>query len=177
MRLKATFRVPKVNQMRFQEALHACLSKAISESCRRWLTTVVKESTAVGLPIWSAASIATFSPLASQINFALAMAPVSGAPDRVSVGIASGTGVFKWGEPAGLYTFTYSTSLKHLIINEYHNANTFINPKTGKSYFHLKHPGPYHFQQKAEQAFRDFASTVVLPGWGSILDVATIVVG
>lgn len=170
MKLTPDFKALKINLPRFRRALHEQLSEKLAESCRIWLTTVVKESTAVGLPIWSAASIATFSPLASQVAYALALSPVSDAPNRVSLGLANGIGLFEPGtQKPGLYTFTYQTTLSHLIINESYDATQWG--------LHLKNPGPYYFQLRGEHAFRSFASTLVLPGWDSILDVTTIVVG
>jgi len=169
MHIRATLKAPKLKLAKYRRKLHEQLSEALAESCKVWLTA------AVGLPIWSGASVATFTPLASYVAFALAPTPVGGALDRVSIGIANGSAEFEPGTGrAGLYTFTYSTTLPHLIINEYHDANTFIGPNG--PYFHLKNPGPYHFQKKAAAAFRSFVPTIELPGWGSILDVATIVV-
>ena len=178
MHLKATFNIPKLNLAKAKQALHEKLSEALAQGCKTWLTTVIKESTEVGLPIWSGASIATLSPLASEVGFALMTGPLApGAPDRVAMGMANGTAEFEAGtRQPGLYTFTYYTTLDHLVVNEYFDANTFVNPKTGHPYFNLHHPGPYHFQEKAERAFREFASYVVLPGWGLLLDIATVVV-
>ena len=178
MKLSATFSALKVDCAKFKRALHEQLSSALAESCRVWLTTVVRESTDVGLPIWSAASISTLSPLASRVGFDLVNMPLDGVASRIEYGMANGDAKFEPGtEKPGLYTFTYRTSLPHLIINEKFDANAFVNPKTEQPYFHLKHPGPYHFQEKGEKAFRAFASTLVLPGLGSILEVATIHVG
>lgn len=169
MHIKAVFKAPQLKLAKYRRKLHEQLSEALAESCKVWLTA------AIGLPIWSGASVATFTPLASYVAFALAPIPVGGAPNRVSIGIANGSAAFEAGTKPGLYTFTYSTTLPHLIINEYHNANTFIGPNG--PYFRLKNPGPYHFQKRAAEAFRSFVPTIKLPGWGSILDVATIVVG
>ena len=80
--------------------------------------------------------------------------------------------------PTALYRFTYSTTLPHLIVNEYYNANLFRNPATGEPYFHLTNPGPYHFQEAGQRAFRQYASSQVsLPGWESFLDTVTLRVG
>jgi hypothetical protein len=178
MRISATFQVPRVNLARFREAIHERLSEALVQGAFTWLATVVEESTSVGLPIWSAASIATFLPLARYVGMSLGSSPVAGAPDRTGLGIANGQATFDPGETTpGLYVFSYSTTLPHLIVNEYYNANTFLNPKTGEPYFHLHHPGPYRFQEKGEAAFLRFAGGVELPGWSSILDTVTLRVG
>jgi hypothetical protein len=180
MHLTANFQVPKVDFEKYRQVLHERLSQAITDGAREWLTSVLRESTAVGMPVWSAASMSTFAPLASQVNYAIALSPVSGVSSRVDVGIgasSSNNGVFEWGETPGHYSFTYSTGLEHLIVNEYNNANAYINPNTGSPYFHLTNPGPYHFQEKGEKAFRQSVSEIALPGWDAILSVTSLVVG
>lgn len=173
MRLTARFRIPRVDFNRFQTALHERLSEALVQAAFKWL-----EATATDIvPVWSGASRATFSPLASQIGYVLTLAPVPTAPNRVDLGIANGTGTFETDAGQGLYRFTYSTTLPHLIINEYYNANTFINPKTGLPYFHLRRPGPYHFQRVGARVFRQFARTVGLPGWRDIVSITPVNVG
>lgn len=173
MHLEALFEIPRVDWNRFRAALHERLVTALSEATRKYL-----EATAVAaVPVWSGASRATFSPLASHVSFALATMPVAGAPNRIDLGLANGTGLWTAGERQGVYAFTYSTTLPHLIINEYYNANTFTNPETGKPYFHLHRPGPYHFQEAGARAFDEVAATVRLPGWDAILDSTFIHAG
>ncbi len=169
MHINAVLKVPRIDFARYKRDLHERLSAALADGCKVWLTAVVKESTSAGLPVWSGASIATFSPLASHIAYVLTMAPEGDAPNRIALGEGHGTGLFEPGtKKQGLYTFTYQTTLPHLIINEYNDATQWG--------FHLKNPGPYNFQVKAEEAFKQFAGSITLPGWGSILGVSTIVV-
>jgi hypothetical protein len=170
MHLTASFKTPKVDFAKFRQALHDQLAETLAQAGMKYLM-----ATAETLPTWSGASRATFTPLASHVGFVLSIAPV--AISRIDLGAELGNATFDAGETdPSLYTFSYETTLPHLIVNEYHNTNTFINPANGKPYFHLKNPGPYHFQSKGEKAFRDFASEVVLPGWGSILDWVQITV-
>jgi len=175
MRFKANFQVPKVNLSRFQEAMHTRLSENLAQAGMVWL-----EATAEGrVPVWSGASRATFSPLASYVGYVLSLAPLNSAPNRVQLGIDNGKATFEAGtQNPAVYSFSYSTTLPHLIVNEYHNANTFINPATGEPYFHLTWPGPYDFQGKGKRSFQKFAANEVrLPGWASILDVTSLSVG
>jgi len=173
MRLSAVFQVPRVDWNRFRAALHERLVTALTDATRQWL-----QATAVDLvPVWSGASRATFSPLASYVNFVLSCTPAVGAPNRIDLGIANGTGTWTAGEIPGLYRFIYSTMLPHLIINEYYNANTFINPHTGLPYFHLTNPGPYHFQEAGARAFEEVAAKVQLPGWDAILTTTIVRAG
>ncbi len=179
MKLKGTFEIPRVNFHRFREALHERLSDAIARAAFEWIRATAEGTRAGGpmVPVWSGASRATFSPLASEIGYRLLISPAGNAPNRISMGIAAGTGTFTMEPAAGVYDFTYSTTLPHLIINEYYNANEFRDPETGEPYFHLRYPGPYHFQEAGQKAFRDYAAQVRLPGWDAILDVTRRKIG
>jgi hypothetical protein len=176
MHMSARFQVPKVNLARFKEALHARLSECLAQAAAIWLQT-----TATGIvPVWSGASRATFSELAGYVGYVLSFPIQSDAPNRIGWGVSEGTGTFmlQTDVAKGLYQFSYSTTLPHLMINEYYNANLFTNPLTGQPYFHLIHPGPYHFQEAGQEAFRRYASSeIVLPGWDSILDTVRLCVG
>ena len=165
MRLSAVFQVPRLKMAMYRAALQERLTEALKNGAVAWL-----RATAEGkVPVWSGASRATFSALANQVDFALSIALASGAPNRIDLGVAHGVGLFETETP-GLVSFTYSTTLPHLIINEYHDANTFINPKTGQPYFHLKTPGPYHFQEAGQAAFREATAQIDLPScWDAVL--------
>ena len=174
MKLNGNFQVPKVNLNQFQQALHQELTKALVEGAKVYLEKVVPENKDDHVPVWSGASRATFARLASYVEYVIAWAPVTTpagqAPDRIAMGLGQGEAIFDPGRSApGVYSFTYETTLPHLIINESYDATQWG--------FHLRHPGPYHFQEKGRLAFEQSASTVVLPSWGSLLDVAQLRVG
>lgn len=166
MHFKANFQFPKVDMAAFQRALDERLVRATTQGAVVWLTKVIEDSTPrAGMPVWSAASRATFLPLASQVEYGFAHSPVSDAPNRIDIGIGASpgdNGTFERGETPGVYSLTYSTTLPHLIINEYHNANSFLD-KNGDQHFYLTNPGPYHFQEKGKAAFLKHASEVTLP--------------
>jgi hypothetical protein len=171
MHFTAKFQAPRVDFAKFRRALQEQLGEKLAQAGAVWL-----HATADEIPVWSGAERATFTPLASYVGYVLSIAPV--VSSRVELGIGSGSATFDAGETnPSLYTFSYETTLPHLLINEYQNANTFINPSTGKPYFHLTNPGPYGFQRKGERAFRAFASEIVLPGWDYILAWTSIRVG
>lgn len=111
--------------------------------------------------------MATFQPLASTISLQLAISPV--VASRIPMGLSASDGGF--GEinvdaNNGKFTFHYSTSLRHLIYNEYNNANLVG--------FHLRNPGPYRFQEIGQEAFRRFAQSVRLPSPFNHLKVKTL---
>ena len=106
------------------------------------------EPTDVGIPIWSGASVATFSKLASKVGLGMSINTAGDAPDRIRLGEENSEATFTPDRDSGIYSFSYVTTLPHLIVNEYHDATQWG--------FNLKHPGPYHFQEKGQEAFRDY---------------------
>jgi hypothetical protein len=174
MRLKAKFRVPRFDLARYKAALHEKLSEALAQAGCKWLYTVEEI-----VPVWSGASRATLSPLASYVGYSLVISPVGGAPDRIDVGIAHGSATFEGDQERGRYSFSYTTTLPWLIVNEYYNANTFINPKTGQPYFHLRRPGPYHFQEAAARALQEYLTTELegLPDVRKYITTTTVSMG
>ncbi len=172
--LKAKFRVPRIDLAGYKAALHEKLSEALAQAGCKWLYTVDEI-----IPTWSGASRATLSPLASYVGYSLVIGVMSTAPNRIDVGIAHGSATFEGNRDTGLYSFSYATTLPWLIINEYNNANTFINPKTGQPYFHLTHPGPYHFQEAAAKALREYFAAELegLPDVRKYITTRTVSIG
>ena len=64
-----------------------------------------------------------------------------------------------------------STTLPWLIINEYYDARQWD--------FHLKHPGPYHFQEAATEALESYLSTELedLPSIRAFITTETVSMG
>lgn len=155
MRFIGTLRAPRIDLSAYARRLNEELSDALAHAAAEWLGA----ATAV-IPVWSGASLATFLPLAREVGFQLAVSPVGSAPNRVTVGMGSGTAEFRADASKGEFTFTYTTSLPHLVYNESHNAN--LQPDA-TLFFRLIQPGPYHFQQQGRLAFERLASAVRLP--------------
>jgi hypothetical protein len=93
--------------------------------------------------------------LASKVGYRLQLGLDPNAPTNVAMQFANGEGTFTALKNLGIYSFSYATHLKHLVINEYHNANQWG--------FHLKHPGPYHFQDAGQKAFWRSVKNIKLP--------------
>lgn len=166
MKWSATLRLPRINLAVYRQQLHEHLTRALTDATVEWLG-----ATNTLIPVWSGASIATFVPLASLVNFELQGGPNTsspGTPDRTSLGLGSGTGDFSADADAGQYHFTYSTTLAHLIFNEFNDANSHG--------FHLHFPGPYQFQLAGLAAFNKFAATVRLPDPMASITIKTITV-
>ena len=170
MRLIGNFQIPAIDVAKFKSALHKTLSEALTVGTKAYLETVVPLVSTEGVPVWSGASRATFARLASYVEYAINWTPVPKAPDRISLGLDTGTATFDTGQTKeGVYTFTYLTDLPHLIVNEYHDATQWG--------FHLTHPGPYRFQEKGKDAFEAATSDIELPSWESFLDTRQMNVG
>lgn len=148
MKAIASLRVPVLDLDGYRLRLHEHMTQVLKEATTKWL-----ESTAHYVPVWSGASRATFSPLASQVEYALSISPV--VPSRESIGLDNATGLFETNTTPGLYTFTYITTLPWLIINENYDARQWG--------FHLKNPGPYHFQRRGDTAVRMYSNGITLP--------------
>ncbi len=152
----------------YQAALDTAMREIMAQAVMEWLSAVLDE-----IPFWSGASRATFVKLAETIGMSVpAVASVlpgsrGGAlhtvGDRTSLGQENSQGKLNFNEPPGFYTFTYQTSLPHLIWNEYHNANQEPDETKWKPPALLLKPGPYEFQAKGLIAFNRFAKGVVLP--------------
>jgi hypothetical protein len=154
MRIKATLRVPRVDFAKYRRALQEVLGDAIAQAAFEWLGA----TTAV-IPVWSGASLSTFQPLASAVGFSLSVHPVS-FQDRVGLGLSNATGEIVADSNTGQFTFTYTTTLAHLIYNEFNNANISPDPTL---FSRLLSPGPYRFQEKGLAAFKKVAEDVRLP--------------
>jgi hypothetical protein len=149
MKFTGTLRAARIDMQKYRAALDACLREAISQGLMEWLeATVIAE-----VPVWSGASRATFLALARNIEYNIPIFPV--VPSRVGQGVSQSSGTLEANAGTGRYIFSYQTTLPWLIVNEYFDATQWG--------FHLKKPGPYHFQSKGEAAFRKFAERVRLP--------------
>lgn len=167
MKMTATLRAPTFDRARYLAALTEHLSDALAHAAFEWIGAAIAE-----IPVWSGASHATFLPLARQLGFDLAISEKSKAPRRVSLGLRNSNGDFKVEPEKGLFTFTYETKLRHLIYNEFNNAN--VTPDPGL-FSRLLDPGPYHFQAIAREAFLRSVSSVGLPDPAKFVKAKTVV--
>jgi hypothetical protein len=153
MKWKATLRVPRFQKSRYRQVLHEYLSEEITKAAFVWLTAVLEE-----IPVWSGASHATFLHLSREVGYQLVINPK--VISRISYGQSHGGGEITADPAKGLYTFSYETSLEHLIYNEFNNANIAPDPDL---FYRLIRPGPYMFQKKGFAALQSVAKGVRLP--------------
>lgn len=153
MKLSATFRAPRLDLAAYERTLRDHMTEVVSRAAFEWLDRV-KDM----IPVWSGASRATLLILARKIEFEIAISPV--VASRVTLGLNNAEGNLHLEGPAQ-FSFSYSTTLEHLVYNEYNNAN--LIRLNGKQIFHLTNPGPYNFQGAGIAAFQQYAATVTLP--------------
>lgn len=158
MKFSATFTKPRIDLRKFRSELDDVMQDRIREAARAWLGAAT-----VRVPAWSGASLGTFRKLASAASFSLSIGSTAQGSARglgVGAGVSVSTGKITDDPAKGLWTFEYSTTLRHLIYNEYNNAN--ITPDPGL-FAKLKNPGPYGFQFDGGIAAEQVLRNVLLP--------------
>lgn len=166
IKFSAIYQVPKINVSAYKRVLNDRFSKAIAEAARVWL-----QATTVEIPVWSGASLATFAKLANDAGFALGgISPVFNAPSRVGLGLSASQGSLEGDNSKSTFKFIYATSLRHLIFNEFNNANSSPDSTLFGT---LKNPGPYRFQQKGKAAVLPLLRELRLPNLNDFIKIKT----
>lgn len=144
-----------------KERIKEELEKFLVRAATAWLNAV----TGI-VPVWSGASQSTFKPLADRIGYNLNIIPMwrgcgRNLPrrSRLSIGRGDGDGGLEIDEKRGRYFFFYSTTLRHLIFNEF-NSNPHADPAV---FANLIQPIPYKFQLAGQKAFEGVAQFARLP--------------
>jgi hypothetical protein len=164
MQWKAIFKAPRLNLTGYRAKLQRELGDALAFATAQWLDAAVD-----AVPVWSGASRATFLPLASFISFAISISPIK-RRGGINIGLQNASADYEADGSTGRFFFTYSTSLEHLIYNEFNDGN--IAPGPGQ-FGTLINPGPYNFQEKGKSAFERFSPTVGLPSPFDTFSVTT----
>lgn len=159
MKFKGSLATLQLDLEDYRKRLHEHLSEEIAHAAFMWLNAVLDE-----VPTWSGASRATFLALSREVGFNLSISPVSSQGLGIGVGASHGQGKMTADSVTGKYTFEYGTDLEHLVWNE------FNSPEGDPSVFsRLKKPGPYRFQEKGREVFKQVAKDVRLPNpWKSL---------
>ena len=123
-----------------------------------WITATVLSTP---IPAWSGASRATFSQLASELGTSVPIGVRSGVRSRAALGRASaaGSGVEE-SRKRSFAGFTYRTTLRHLIYNEYNQAVKGPYPQPFSDNVRFT---PYFFQAIGAVAWNAYAKKVRLP--------------
>jgi hypothetical protein len=125
------------------------VTEKLKEAVRAYLRAILFNV----IPVWSGASVATFIKLAAQVDQQVTISPR--VRSRIGLGSNLSEGRLEINMGTGIIKAVYSTSLPHLIFNEFNDASSVG--------IRLRQPGPYDFQGKGSQAFLQVASKVKLP--------------
>lgn len=177
MKISANFKKPSINLSGYKAALKNNLVEAMSRATFEWLVAVMG-----AIPSWSGASRGTLLQLAATVGFHVDISVSQVAQerygDRTSLGFTNSQGGFDvQGADNGRISFHYSTSLPHLIHNEFNNAMVTPDPTKWRHQGNpaippLHNPGPYHFQEKGKKAVQEALSGInVLPDLRQFLTV------
>lgn len=147
MRFRFNAQLPFLDTRKYKQQLDQSLRDLLVKSASAWLAAA-----ADAIPVWSGAAESTLKDLAAQVNFALSVTPVNNAPDRRRLGTEEGTGELDVDASKGRYSFTYTTTLAHLIANE-----------RGFNARNLKTPTPYNFREKAMKAWEEAIRNADIP--------------
>lgn len=158
IKVSGTFRVPKIDKSRWLRETEDQMTDTLREAVVAWITAATAP-----IPAWSGASLGTFSKLAASVDFQLNIDPTSRGLEKglgAGAGASQSTGRLNISVGKGDYGFEYSTTLRHLIFNEFNNANVTPDPAV---FSRLRRPGPYQFQEAGRKAFEEVASRAQLP--------------
>lgn len=167
IKISTIYKLPTIDVRAWQRAVDKNFSTAIADAARVWL-----QATTVEIPVWSGASLATFVQLANAAGFALGgITPAFNAPARIGLGLSASQGSLEADKSNLIYSFTYATTLRHLIFNEFNNANASPDSTLFGT---LKKPGPYRFQQKGKIAVSSILKDLRLPDLNKFIKTKTL---
>jgi hypothetical protein len=162
MKMTCEFNLVKLNASAYKKDANKDLIEKLKNAVAFWIQTAISL-----IPVWSGASHGTFIKLAGKIGQTFSVSGGNGFPGMLGPAYGSQQSqgrITTWG---GAYIAEYSTTLWHLIYNEYNNAN--LNPREGRVFSRLLHPGPYNFQAAANEAFRAHIQDIqMLSPWNYI---------
>lgn len=156
MKMTCSFSLMKLNTGSYKKTLNTEMLQKLKEAVGVWIQAAVTI-----IPVWSGASHGTFLKLASKIGRTFSISGGGGLPGMLGPNYGDSQSQGRLTVWDGAYIAEYSTTLWHLIYNEYNNANA--NPKEGRVFSRLIQPGPYMFQEKANAAFSAYIENISLP--------------
>jgi hypothetical protein len=158
MRFKHKFIALTLDLPAYRAHLNEYMEEWLKQAGREWLNATVMTS----IPTWSKASRATFQKLARELGTSVPYGPLKSLKDRESLGLSAGSGSGLELSPGSQrWHFKYHSTLRYLAYNEYNRAvfgEGGVFSRSG-----LRHPTPYHFQEKGLQAFEAFTRFTKLP--------------
>jgi len=158
MKFTYTFHALDLDVAAYKRRLSEYMEDWLKQAGREWLQATVLAV----IPTWSKASRATFQKLAGDLGMIIPYGPQKSYKDRTSLGLSTGDGGLELEPGSSRWHFRYSSSLRYLAYNEY-NRVVYGQAPNVFSRSGLRHPTPYHFQEKGQRAFESFARLTKLP--------------
>lgn len=156
MKMTFDYELMKLGIKQYEKAMEERLLDGLMHGGVKWLHACLSQ-----IPVWAGASHGTFIKIAEKLGATITVSAISGIPGYKTAadGKAESTGKLIKGK--GKFILEYSTTLWHLIYNEYKDGN--IDKKEARVFSRLTRPGPYGFQAAGAEAFEQVAKTVKLP--------------
>jgi len=159
MKFTYKFRAPELDLAAYRRHLSKYMEDWLKQAGREWLQATVLAV----IPTWSRASRATFQKLAQELGTSIPYGPQKSLKDRTALGLATGSDSGLQLDPDNArWHFRYHSTLRYLAYNEY-NRVVYGQAPNVFSRSGLRHPTPYHFQEKGKKAFEEFSRFTELP--------------
>ncbi len=159
MKMTFDYELMKLYVRRYEKEMEEVVLDGLMHGGVKWLYACLAE-----IPVWQGASHGTFIKIAEKLGATVTISAIAGIPGArmaktAADGKAQSTG--KLIREKGKFILEYSTTLWHLVYNEYKNGN--VNKKEARVFYRLIRPGPYNFQAIGAAEFAKVAKTVRLP--------------
>lgn len=139
-KIKARFSRLSISTSKYTATLDRNIQTQLRQAARAWLRAVILK-----VPIWTGTSMGSLQPLGAYLRVAVPNNPKV-TRSGYGPGIGKSKQEFKFERNGNIWSFSFTESVPHYLINEYFNANA-------SGHFHLITPGPYHSFTAGENAF------------------------
>jgi len=153
--LKGQFQLARIDLKRYKKEWNRELKESNSNAALEWLLAAMSK-----VPVWSGASISTFKPLANEVGVPVFSGAKPGIRSRENLGVSRSDGSLTESSSELKYGFSYETSLRHLVHNNFFNANSIPDPTL---FSKLLNPGPYRFDIIARKAAMNQYKQIKMP--------------
>lgn len=149
MIMRAKISIPKFDVNRYTEALERELEVQMRQAAREWLRAVIPR-----VPVWAGTSRGSLKPLGRFLRVAIPIGinPTSAGRKGVGPELGAAQSSFDFTTVSRKFTFTWDTTVRHFITNNFYDVSSSI---------HLITPGPYGAFEAGKAAFDRYVQTVI----------------
>lgn len=164
MKMSFDYGLLKLHTKRYEKAMDEVLLDGLMHGGVKWLHACL-----ASIPVWMGASHGTFIKIAEKLGAMVTVSAISNVPGYKTAADGKAASTGKLIKENGKYVLEYSTTLWHLVYNEYKDGNA--SKKEARVFSQLTRPGPYNFQEAGASAFEQVAKTVKLPAPWQVLQI------